>query len=155
MAFNPFLLHRPADYPSGALHHPASTTHPSTGHHLPAIPGSAGGPANPYGFPAGSIHSKLQQQQQSAAVAAIAAAQNRLNAGGPPNFHHNIPPPNPQDLFFPPPNIPRPLRGIPPPPPDMNEPEVNDDPKVELEGKDLWDKFHERGTEMVITKSGR
>ncbi|CAF1677711.1 unnamed protein product [Adineta ricciae] len=26
---------------------------------------------------------------------------------------------------------------------------VHDDPKVELEGKDLWDQFHQHGTEMV------
>lgn len=32
---------------------------------------------------------------------------------------------------------------------------VTDEPKVELEGKDLWDSFHQLGTEMVITKSGR
>jgi len=32
---------------------------------------------------------------------------------------------------------------------------VNDDPKVTLDQKDLWDKFHKLGTEMVITKSGR
>lgn len=42
------------------------------------------------------------------------------------------------------------LRGMEPP-----ETEVHDDPKVELEGKDLWDQFHNIGTEMVITKSGR
>lgn len=42
------------------------------------------------------------------------------------------------------------LRGMEPP-----ETEVHDDPKVELEGKDLWDQFHKIGTEMVITKSGR
>ncbi|XP_042904656.1 optomotor-blind protein isoform X1 [Parasteatoda tepidariorum] len=44
----------------------------------------------------------------------------------------------------------RPLRTL--------EPEddgVQDDPKVTLEAKDLWDKFHALGTEMVITKSGR
>lgn len=36
-------------------------------------------------------------------------------------------------------------------------PEVTpeDDPLVQLEGKDLWGKFHKSGTEMVITKSGR
>ncbi|XP_067102975.1 T-box transcription factor TBX2b [Osmerus mordax] len=33
--------------------------------------------------------------------------------------------------------------------------EVDDDPKVTLEAKDLWDQFHKIGTEMVITKSGR
>ncbi|XP_078535938.1 T-box transcription factor TBX2 isoform X1 [Lissotriton helveticus] len=33
--------------------------------------------------------------------------------------------------------------------------EVDDDPKVTLEAKELWDQFHKLGTEMVITKSGR
>lgn len=32
---------------------------------------------------------------------------------------------------------------------------VKDDPEVCLESKDLWTRFHELGTEMVITKSGR
>lgn len=32
---------------------------------------------------------------------------------------------------------------------------VEDDPKVSLESKDLWERFHALGTEMVITKSGR
>ncbi|UYV79726.1 hypothetical protein LAZ67_18000490 [Cordylochernes scorpioides] len=32
---------------------------------------------------------------------------------------------------------------------------VQDDPKVTLESKELWEKFHSFGTEMVITKSGR
>ncbi len=32
---------------------------------------------------------------------------------------------------------------------------VVDDPKVELDDKNLWDRFAECGTEMVITKSGR
>jgi len=44
----------------------------------------------------------------------------------------------------------RPIRSLEPP-----EAEVNDDPKVELEGKDLWEQFNNLGTEMVITKSGR
>ncbi|XP_018321682.1 optomotor-blind protein isoform X2 [Agrilus planipennis] len=44
----------------------------------------------------------------------------------------------------------RPLRAIQP-----EEDGVIDDPKVTLEGKDLWEKFHKLGTEMVITKSGR
>ncbi|KAK1331278.1 hypothetical protein QTO34_009229 [Cnephaeus nilssonii] len=34
------------------------------------------------------------------------------------------------------------------------EDEVEDDPKVTLEAKELWDQFHKLGTEMVITKSG-
>jgi hypothetical protein len=32
---------------------------------------------------------------------------------------------------------------------------IEDDPKVILESKDLWERFHVLGTEMVITKSGR
>ncbi|XP_075391108.1 T-box transcription factor TBX3 isoform X2 [Tenrec ecaudatus] len=43
----------------------------------------------------------------------------------------------------------RPLKTLEP------EEEVEDDPKVHLEAKELWDQFHKRGTEMVITKSGR
>ncbi|KAL1130395.1 hypothetical protein AAG570_013333 [Ranatra chinensis] len=44
----------------------------------------------------------------------------------------------------------RPLRPVRP-----EDDGVVDDPKVTLEGKDLWEKFHKLGTEMVITKSGR
>lgn len=44
----------------------------------------------------------------------------------------------------------RPLRAIQP-----EDDGVVDDPKVTLEGKELWEKFHKLGTEMVITKSGR
>jgi len=36
--------------------------------------------------------------------------------------------------------------------PDDNEP---DDPHVELDNAKLWEEFHKRGTEMVITKTGR
>ncbi|XP_006007893.1 T-box transcription factor TBX3a [Latimeria chalumnae] len=43
----------------------------------------------------------------------------------------------------------RPLKTLEP------EEEVDDDPKVNLEAKELWEQFHKRGTEMVITKSGR
>ncbi|KAJ8260599.1 hypothetical protein COCON_G00163220 [Conger conger] len=43
----------------------------------------------------------------------------------------------------------RPLKALEP------EEEVEDDPKVHLEAKELWEQFHKRGTEMVITKSGR
>ncbi|GFR86075.1 T-box transcription factor TBX2 [Elysia marginata] len=32
---------------------------------------------------------------------------------------------------------------------------IKDEPKVELEGKELWNKFYELESEMVITKSGR
>lgn len=32
---------------------------------------------------------------------------------------------------------------------------LDDDPKVTLDSKNLWNEFHKMGTEMVITKSGR
>lgn len=69
---------------------------------------------------------------------------------------------------YPPGLIPK-LGPYPPPPPHGSGPDdlrtlrslppdddgVVDDPKVTLEGRDLWEKFHKLGTEMVITKSGR
>ena len=68
-----------------------------------------------------------------------------------PKLHQTVQgrsPLTPADLFMP--TIPRPLRCPEPP-----EPEVHDDPKVELESKELWENLHQYGTEMVITKSGR
>jgi len=38
---------------------------------------------------------------------------------------------------------------------DADDADVQDDPVVELESKELWEKFHAMDTEMVITKSGR
>lgn len=35
---------------------------------------------------------------------------------------------------------------------DMNE---SEDIKVELQMTELWQRFHELGTEMIITKAGR
>jgi hypothetical protein len=49
-------------------------------------------------------------------------------------------------------------RGLvaPPPPPEpihrSQDDGIHDDPKVELESKDLWDQFHQHGTEMVSSK---
>ncbi|XP_070773633.1 T-box transcription factor TBX2b-like [Enoplosus armatus] len=37
----------------------------------------------------------------------------------------------------------------------QSEEGLDDDPKVTLDSKNLWNEFHKRGTEMVITKSGR
>lgn len=52
----------------------------------------------------------------------------------------------PRDLLVPPPTLP-------PPPPEtlhrVQDDGIHDDPKVELESKDLWDQFHQHGTEMV------
>ncbi|CAF4658192.1 unnamed protein product [Rotaria socialis] len=56
----------------------------------------------------------------------------------------------PRDLLVPPPP---PTTTIPPPPSEsmhrIQDDSVHDDPKVELESKDLWDQFHQHGTEMV------
>ncbi|XP_029617827.1 T-box transcription factor TBX3-like [Salmo trutta] len=42
-----------------------------------------------------------------------------------------------------------------PPKTGGTEDATEDDPKVNLEARDLWTQFHKFGTEMVITKSGR
>jgi len=50
------------------------------------------------------------------------------------------------------------LRGVVCSPPDAGPEDsgsTSDDPKVELDSRELWERFHELGTEMVITKSGR
>ncbi|XP_064459994.1 T-box transcription factor TBX3-like [Ornithodoros turicata] len=47
------------------------------------------------------------------------------------------------------------LRGTPMRPIEPEDDGVQDDPKVSLESKELWERFHAFGTEMVITKSGR
>ena len=48
-----------------------------------------------------------------------------------------------------------PFGAFPPRPPPPEDDNVQDDPKVNLEAKELWDQFHSCGTEMVITKTGR
>lgn len=70
-----------------------------------------------------------------------------------PKLHQNLSGRTPltaADIFLPQRLSPRPLRTVEPP-----ESEAADDPKVELESRDLWERFHNFGTEMVITKSGR
>ena len=58
----------------------------------------------------------------------------------------------PGDFLPPPHGLGRPLgvRAM-----EVNDPDVQDDPHVELESKDLWQRFHKLQSEMVITKSGR
>ena len=48
-----------------------------------------------------------------------------------------------------------PFGAFPPRPPPPEDDNVQDDPKVNLEAKELWEQFHKIGTEMVITKTGR
>lgn len=92
-------------------------------------------------------------------AAAVAALHHHQGAGGPGGMRPLRPPLPPGMLPSPHPLAAHhPLAGphphlVPPPPPE--EDGVVDDPKVTLEGKELWEKFHKLGTEMVITKSGR
>ena len=134
-AYNPFLLPRPTDYSVSSIL-AASQQASSTGHGGPPH-----GPHHPSSLQAlaaaGSGH--LQNPYSLSAAAILPKLQQTVQGRAPLT---------PADLFLPP--IPRPLR-VPEPP----EPEVHDDPKVELESKELWDRFHEYGTEMVITKTGR
>uniref|UniRef100_A0A915ATA1 T-box domain-containing protein n=1 Tax=Parascaris univalens TaxID=6257 RepID=A0A915ATA1_PARUN len=61
--------------------------------------------------------------------------------------------PGPTGFF---PRLPTEMTEMPPPVPHIQEDDgVVDDPKVELDDKQLWDQFCSCGTEMVITKSGR
>ena len=86
--------------------------------------------------------------------------------GGPPHLPPGFPPLGPTNSFSTPaggvpnggifPRLPGfPFAGIPPRGPLAEDENVNDDPKVTLDQKELWDQFHKIGTEMVITKSGR
>lgn len=79
-------------------------------------------------LPPGSLGKPIAEQ------AFAAAAEARLNTLG----HHQ------QAAHL------RSLKGF-----ESAEEEAEDDPKVTLEAKELWDQFHKIGTEMVITKSGR
>ncbi|XP_067015620.2 optomotor-blind protein [Anabrus simplex] len=138
----------------------------------PISPGSAAAPHHQY-FPAAAL---------AAAAASFGAAgagpgacyPGTLIPKLPHHAHHPPPPPHHHPGALPPghpyttaedvvlaaaaaaaahhhhPAMVRPLRAIQP-----EDDGVVDDPKVTLEGKDLWEKFHKLGTEMVITKSGR
>jgi hypothetical protein len=95
-------------------------------HYFPPVASSS---LHPHAFQGmGALWHKLHQTMAS-----------RFAGGAPDMFHFH--------------GMPRPLR------PPMFDPQENDnvkdDPKVELDGKELWQQFHDKETEMVITKSGR
>lgn len=125
-AYHPFLLQRPTDFSVSSL-----LTQPQyfPGSH-PHYPGSLLPKLSHLTHP-GASYEEVLAAQQAATAAAVAVA----TGGGPGSTGHGVP---------------RPLRAIQP-----EEDGVVDDPKVTLEGKDLWERFHKLGTEMVITKSGR
>lgn len=106
-----------------------------------------------------------QTTEEAHAVLAAAAAaalhhHHQGAAAGGPGGMRPLRPPLPPGMMH---SSPHPLAGhhplagphphlVPPHPEDDG---IVDDPKVTLEGKELWEKFHKLGTEMVITKSGR
>ncbi|KAK6636364.1 hypothetical protein RUM43_010024 [Polyplax serrata] len=156
MAYHPFLLsQRPTDFSVSSLLTASSNNNNNNNGTSGSVPH--------YPFPAAAL----------AAAAAFGAG----NPGPPgvgcypgtlipklgphhPGPHHPLPPGHPyttaEDVVLAAaaihhhPAMVRPLRAIQP-----EDDGVVDDPKVTLEGKDLWEKFHKLGTEMVITKSGR
>uniref|UniRef100_A0AAG5DS15 T-box domain-containing protein n=2 Tax=Anopheles atroparvus TaxID=41427 RepID=A0AAG5DS15_ANOAO len=181
MAYHPFLqLPRPTDFSVSSLltagsppsaqgqqqHSPAAAAAAAAAINMAATaaggdPRGSGGP--PSYFPA-------------AALAALSGGPGGMGGGGPPPSHlypggllPKLPPHHPhahhplgtayttaEDVVLAAvaahqhhPAM-RPLRAMQP-----EDDGVVDDPKVTLEGKELWEKFHKLGTEMVITKSGR
>ncbi|XP_026837770.1 optomotor-blind protein isoform X2 [Drosophila erecta] len=166
---------------ASAAAHPSH--HPTAAHHSPST-GAAAPPAGATGLPPPTPPHHLQQQQQqhpapppppyfpAAALAALAGSPAGPHPGLYPGGGLRFPPHHPgahphahhlgsayttaEDVVLASavahqlhPAM-RPLRALQP-----EDDGVVDDPKVTLEGKDLWEKFHKLGTEMVITKSGR
>ncbi|XP_034935664.1 optomotor-blind protein-like isoform X2 [Chelonus insularis] len=152
------------------------------GAHLPHnnSPGAANAPhhlsgkgllSSPHHHPQFNLHGLTPQglglgphtpeEANAAVLAAAAAALHHHHQGGPggpamrplrlplpPGMMHSSPLPlGPHHPLAAPHHL------VPPHHPE--EDGVVDDPKVTLEGKELWEKFHKLGTEMVITKSGR
>ncbi|XP_011503104.1 PREDICTED: optomotor-blind protein [Ceratosolen solmsi marchali] len=146
----------PAASPTAA-HHLQSKSMLGGGHHHPQF--------NPQGIGPPGLGLGPQTTEEAHAVLAAAAAaalhhhHQGAGAGGPGSMRPLRPPLPPGMLH----TSPHPLAGHHPlagphphlVPPHPEEDGIVDDPKVTLEGKELWEKFHKLGTEMVITKSGR
>ena len=89
--------------------------------------------------------------------------QNTLDLGLNPQLHQQLFSsglasrlPNPIPGYNPPQQSPSDLKKVENKKIDHDEDDDGpDDAKVELENMDLWDSFHQFGTEMVITKTGR
>ena len=113
---------------------------------------------------AGMLHAAAAAAAAAAAVANNSSSSNGGSAFSPlgptnsfstPAGYPGLFPPRLPGLPFPPCGRPS-LAGLPPPQaPAPEDDNVQDDPKVTLEHKELWDQFNHYGTEMVITKSGR
>ncbi|KAK9302352.1 hypothetical protein QLX08_005612 [Tetragonisca angustula] len=155
-----------AGFYNPAAHLPATSSPGPTAHHLQGK-GILTSPhhhphLNPHGITPPGLGLGPHTPEEAAVLAAAAAALHHHHQGGPggPAMRPLRPPLPPGMLHTSPhPLAPHhPLAGphhplVPPHHPE--EDGVVDDPKVTLEGKELWEKFHKLGTEMVITKSGR
>ncbi|KAK0167438.1 hypothetical protein PV327_004837 [Microctonus hyperodae] len=147
--------------------HLSNSSHGPNAHHL----SGKGLLASPHHHPQFNLHGLTPQglglgphtpeEANAAVLAAAAAALHHHHQGGPggptmrplrlplpPGMMHSSPLP-----LAPHHPLAAPHHLVPPHHPE--EDGVVDDPKVTLEGKELWEKFHKLGTEMVITKSGR
>ncbi|XP_065201564.1 optomotor-blind protein-like isoform X3 [Planococcus citri] len=132
-SFHPFLLQRPTDFSVSSL-----LTASANGPNGPTGPTTVPHPAYPFsltGTPMGCYPGLLPKLPPPPHP--YTTAEEVLAAAAAAHHHHH-------------PGMVRPLRALQP-----EDDGVVDDPKVTLEGKDLWEKFHKLGTEMVITKSGR
>ncbi|KAG7206017.1 hypothetical protein KM043_003422 [Ampulex compressa] len=151
--YNP-AAHLPPTSSPGPTHHLQGKGILTSPHHHPHL--------NPHGITPPGLGLGPHTPEEAAVLAAAAAALHHHHQGGPggPGMRPLRPPLPPGMLHTSPhPLAPHhPLAGphhplVPPHHPE--EDGVVDDPKVTLEGKELWEKFHKLGTEMVITKSGR
>ncbi|XP_025987384.1 optomotor-blind protein isoform X8 [Solenopsis invicta] len=122
-----------------------------SGHHHPHL--------NPHGITPPGLGLGPHTPEEVLAAAAAALHHHHQGPGGP--TMRPLRPPLPPGMLH---SSPHPLATHHPltaphhplvPPHHPEEDGVVDDPKVTLEGKELWEKFHKLGTEMVITKSGR
>ncbi|KAK4878688.1 hypothetical protein RN001_011194 [Aquatica leii] len=145
MAYHPFLqLPRQTDFSVSSLLTAANnnstptSTSPAGPGYFPAAALAAFGSQNPHGCYPGTLIPKISHPHPHHPLSGhpYTTAEDVVLAAVAAHNHH--------------PAMVRPLRAIQP-----EEDGVIDDPKVTLEGKDLWEKFHKLGTEMVITKSGR
>lgn len=153
MAYHPFLqLPRQTDFSVSSLLTAATTSSPSS--NSPGG-GGGGGATTPGYFPAAALAAFGGQSPHACYPGTLIPKINH------PHPHHALsghPYTTAEDVVLAAavaahnhhPAMVRPLRAIQP-----EDDGVVDDPKVTLEGKDLWEKFHKLGTEMVITKSGR
>ena len=126
MAFHPLLTPRPGLASDYGIN---PLFNSSSNHYLPQS-SSSGLP--PHAFQMGAFWHKLHQS-----LSGRYPGNSNPGLGGTDMLHLH--------------GLPRPLRS----PMYPQENDVKDDPKVELDSKDLWEEFHHKQTEMVITKSGR